>query len=64
MYLNASTADKGYELWKTNGTAAGTVLVKDIEPGLETVTGFSYQCKWNVVFSLYTITSFGNRRNH
>ncbi|MDB6072869.1 MAG: Flagellar hook-length control protein FliK [Verrucomicrobiaceae bacterium] len=23
----------GYELWKTNGTAAGTVMVKDIVPG-------------------------------
>jgi ELWxxDGT repeat protein len=24
----------GYELWKTNGTAAGTALVKDIVPGV------------------------------
>jgi ELWxxDGT repeat protein len=23
----------GYELWKSDGTAAGTVLVKDIYPG-------------------------------
>jgi ELWxxDGT repeat protein len=35
LYLNASTADKGSELWKTNGTTAGTVLVKDISPGTE-----------------------------
>jgi ELWxxDGT repeat protein len=25
--------DHGYELWKSNGTAAGTVMVKDINPG-------------------------------
>ena len=35
LYLNATTADKGTELWKTNGTPAGTVLVKDIFPGTE-----------------------------
>ena len=23
----------GFELWKSNGTAAGTVMVKDINPG-------------------------------
>jgi len=27
------TVNHGVELWKTNGTAAGTVLVKDINPG-------------------------------
>ena len=27
------TAPHGNELWKTDGTAAGTVLVKDINPG-------------------------------
>ena len=26
-------SDSGYELWRTDGTAAGTVLVKDINPG-------------------------------
>ena len=30
LYLDAFTPATGYELWKTNGTAAGTVLVKDI----------------------------------
>jgi ELWxxDGT repeat protein len=35
LYLNASTANKGFELWKTNGTAAGTALVKDITAGTE-----------------------------
>ena len=32
LYFSANTI-LGYELWKTNGTAAGTVQVKDINPG-------------------------------
>jgi ELWxxDGT repeat protein len=29
----ASQRGKGYELWRTNGTASGTVMVRDIRPG-------------------------------
>ena len=29
----ATTAAKGRELWRTDGTAAGTVIVKDVMPG-------------------------------
>jgi ELWxxDGT repeat protein len=32
-YFTAQTTLHGRELWKTDGTAAGTVLVKDIYPG-------------------------------
>src|SRR5262245_29036554 len=32
-YFTADDAVNGRELWKSNGTAAGTVLVKDITPG-------------------------------
>ena len=32
-YFDATDPDHGEELWKTDGTAAGTVLVKDITPG-------------------------------
>lgn len=33
LYFNGSSADYGIELWKTNGTVAGTKIVKDIYPG-------------------------------
>ena len=32
----------GFELWKTNGTEAGTVLVKDMEPGAGSGFGLGY----------------------
>lgn len=32
-YFAANTQQLGIELWKTDGTAAGTVMVKDIAPG-------------------------------
>ncbi|MBM7518202.1 ELWxxDGT repeat protein [Nocardioides nitrophenolicus] len=34
----ATTPGKGTELWKSDGTAAGTVLVKDIYPGTSSYT--------------------------
>ena len=33
LYFTAYDGVKGYELWKSDGTAAGTTLVKDILPG-------------------------------
>jgi ELWxxDGT repeat protein len=33
IYFEATTAKYGEELWKSNGTAAGTSLVRDIVPG-------------------------------
>jgi len=33
LYFSAYTADHGDELWKTDGTPAGTALVADVEPG-------------------------------
>jgi uncharacterized repeat protein (TIGR01451 family) len=33
LFFNARDGSSGHELWKSDGTAAGTVLVKDINPG-------------------------------
>lgn len=35
QYFVGQEESTGYELWKTDGTAKGTALVKDIEPGPE-----------------------------
>jgi ELWxxDGT repeat protein len=35
LYFNALNPDNGRELWKTDGTTAGTVLVKDIRTGTQ-----------------------------
>ena len=34
LFFMANDGATGYELWKTDGTAAGTVIVKDINPGI------------------------------
>ena len=33
LFFMANDGANGYELWKSDGTAAGTVLIKDIHPG-------------------------------
>ena len=35
LYFTANDGTSGRELWKTNGTDAGTVRVKDINPGID-----------------------------
>jgi ELWxxDGT repeat protein len=43
VYFIADNGTKGSELWKTNGTSAGTVMVKDINPsGSSMNAGFAY----------------------
>lgn len=34
LFFRGNDVTHGYELWKTDGTDAGTVMVKDINPGL------------------------------
>ena len=34
LYFDGRRRHAGEELWKSDGTAAGTVMVKDINPGL------------------------------
>ncbi|MBL7744616.1 MAG: T9SS type A sorting domain-containing protein [Chitinophagaceae bacterium] len=35
LFFTGNDGTNGYELWKTNGTTAGTVLIKDINPGFD-----------------------------
>ena len=41
VYFNAYTPQYGPELWMTDGTTEGTVLLKDATPGTETNSGIS-----------------------
>jgi ELWxxDGT repeat protein len=41
VYFAANDGTRGYELWKTDGTTAGTVLVKDLFPGANSGLRFS-----------------------
>ena len=50
LYFTASSLTMGNELWKSDGTAAGTVVVKDIYAG---TTGATPQNLTNVNGTLY-----------
>ena len=47
LYFRATDGTNGYELWKSDGTASGTVMVKDINSGSGDSTP-------------YSLTAFGN----
>jgi ELWxxDGT repeat protein len=49
-YFVAYTNAAGYELWKTDGTANGTVLLKDINPGPEESSPFQQKTVNGVLF--------------
>lgn len=62
ILLSGYSDNAGWELWKTDGTAAGTMLVKDIYPGIgsafEPWNGFVINGKF--IFDAYTTA--GGRR--
>lgn len=55
LFFTATTATDGFELWKTDGTTAGTVLVKDITAGTPGTTfgDFTF-LGTNLIFSVTT----------
>ncbi len=60
-FFTATTGDAGTELWKSDGTAAGTVIVKDINPGSGSglVNTYLTACNGNVYFFAYDGTNNG-----
>ena len=40
LFFTATNGTSGYELWKSDGTSEGTVMVKDINPGSQSSTPF------------------------
>jgi ELWxxDGT repeat protein len=56
LFFTAGTADQGMELWKSNGTAATTVMVKDIRAGAR---GSSPSWLTNVGGTLFFVANDG-----
>jgi ELWxxDGT repeat protein len=62
MFLEAKTPGAGTELWKTDGTPGGTVIVKDINPGPDSSIGgnsFTYFYMPNALYFSATDGSKG-----
>jgi ELWxxDGT repeat protein len=49
LYFTANDGTNGRELWKSNGTAAGTVLVKDLNSGADGAFSDEYGSKHELV---------------
>ena len=60
LFFTANDGSSGYELWKSDGTAAGTVRVADINPGPANSTPFSLRVIGNTLFFSAT-TGFGEQ---
>lgn len=60
LYFSAKSTGKGYELWKSDGSAAGTVLLKDINPTVDSSSNPGYFARFgNMVLFQATTTASG-----
>jgi ELWxxDGT repeat protein len=61
LFFVANDGTNGYELWKSDGTSSGTVLVRDINPGTGSAFGWWWPNTWftNVNGTLYFVANDG-----
>lgn len=57
VYFAAETSETGRELWRTNGTAAGTTLVADLAPGSASSNPSGLSARNGVLYFLATAGS-------
>ena len=50
FYFAATTSSSGTELWKSDGTVSGTVMVKDIVSGTGSSSPFYFRAVGNIVY--------------
>lgn len=59
LFFVATNGVTGFELWKSDGTSVGTVLVKDIGPGNNTASDLIPQFLTNVAGTLFFVMNDG-----
>ncbi|MCC6673116.1 MAG: hypothetical protein IT458_18770, partial [Planctomycetes bacterium] len=59
-YFSANDGLNGVELWKTDGTAAGTVMVKDINPGSASSSPLNFTLFGGFVYFAATTATFAS----
>ena len=59
-YFAANNGTNGVELWKSDGTEAGTVMVKDINPGLPDSNPDNFIVMGNTLYFVATDATYGS----
>lgn len=60
LFMAANDLVHGFELWKSDGTASGTVMVKDINPGSgDSINGYFFPSMTAVGNTLYFLAADG-----